>query len=655
MCGVIGFWDPFLQHDSKYLEFVIQKMSSTLNHRGPDDHGYWVDETSGLALGFRRLAVLDLTPAGHQPMISQDGRYVMVYNGEVYNFNDLRRELLLLGHSFRSHSDSEVMLAAFCQWGVISAVKRFNGMFAIALWDTQEKRLYLIRDRIGIKPLYYGRLDGVFAFGSELKALRAHPAFQAEINRDALALLLRHNYISAPYSIYKGIFKLKPASILEIDAVAGSERLVPYWSAWDTAEKGRAQPFKGSDEEAVEELDALLRESIRLRMVADVPLGAFLSGGIDSSTVTALMQAQSSIPVKTFTVGFWEKAYDEARYAKIVANHLGTDHTELYVTPQEALEVIPRLPELYDEPYSDSSQIPTFLVAQMARRHVTVSLSADGGDELFGGYTRYTFAHRAWRRLEKLPYRVRRGLLVLLGMPPDEFWHGFQQVLMPVLPRGMKQSLVAEKIHKMRSVLLCQDEKDVYRRLVTHWMNPEEVVIGAQELPTPVSDPSQWPQIADPVEWMMALDLVSYLPDDILVKVDRASMGVSLEARVPLLDDHRVVEFAWRLPLSMKIRNGQSKWLLRQVLKRYVPPEMVDRPKMGFAIPISQWLRGPLRDWAETLLDESRLRQEGYFDPGPIRRLWSACLAGKGNWHYDLWDVLMFQAWLDSLKLMVSL
>lgn len=650
MCGITGFWDPSLQCDSECLEAFVKKMSAQIVHRGPDDHGAWVDEKCGMALGFRRLAILDLTPTGHQPMVSGDGRYVIVFNGEVYNFEALRGELEALGHTFRGRSDTEVMLAAFQAWGIVPAVKRFNGMFAFAAWDRSERRLYLVRDRIGIKPLYYGWLDGVFAFGSELKTLRAHPAFRAEIDRDALAGLLRHNYIIAPYSIYKGISKLEQGAILEVNTADRSTRLVRYWSGLEMAEYGYTHPFEGDEKEAADELDALLRESVRLRMIADVPLGAFLSGGVDSSTITALMQAQSAIPVKTFSIGFSEEGYDEAQHAKAVAEHLGTDHTELYVTPREAMDVIPRLPALYDEPYSDSSQIPTFLVSQLARRHVTVSLSGDGGDELFGGYTRYTFAQNIWRWIGWQPQPVRSALAGLLGVPSIEQWRKAVRLLEPLLPGSLRHTLLADKIHKFRAVLRCSNNREVYEQVISHWLNPDEVVIGGREPATVVNDPARWPKIDDFVPWMMAMDLVSYLPDDILVKVDRASMGVSLEARVPLLDDHRVVEFAWRLPLSMKIRGGKSKWLLRQVLYRYVPPGLIERPKRGFSIPIEHWLRGPLRDWAEALLDERRLRQEGYFQVEKIRTAWSNYMAGNGNWHYHLWDILMFQAWLDSTR-----
>jgi len=640
LCGITGFLDCSRQFNDVELQSTVTRMSDTIRHRGPDDSGAWVDAQAGIALGFRRLAIVDLTPTGHQPMLSAEGRFVIVFNGEIYNFAGLRQELIGLGHSFRGTSDTEVMLASVCQWGVEDAVKRFNGMFAFALWDRCEQRLYLVRDRLGIKPLYYTWMGSVLMFGSELKALRAHPAFQMEIDRNALALQLRLSYIPAPYSIYQGVKKLTPGSILTIDAGQGpgDTQPQPYWSARQIAEQGVAHPFEGSDAEAAGELDRLLRQSLSERMIADVPLGAFLSGGVDSSTVVALMQAQSGRPVKTFTIGFYEDSYNEAVYAKAVAAHLGTEHTEQYVTPEEAQAAIPRLPTLYDEPFSDPSQIPTFLVSQLARRHVTVSLSGDGGDELFAGYNRYYYGRQIWMNVSWLPRPLRAAGGRLLGL--------FSPGQLEAVQKGMRQSEVAEKVRKVAEVLGAENPEVVYYHLVSHWKEPTVVVKGSVEPPTILSDCRGWADLPDFTQRMMFLDLVTYLPDDILVKVDRASMGVSLEGRVPLLDDYRVVEFAWRLPLKFKIREGQSKWLLRQVLYRYVPPAMIERPKKGFSVPIDAWLRGPLRAWVEDLLSETRLLQEGYFNPQPIRQKWSEHLEGKHNWHYYLWDVLMFQAWL---------
>jgi asparagine synthase (glutamine-hydrolysing) len=581
-------------------------------------------------------------------MLSADDRYVIVFNGEVYNFNQLRVELASLGHVFRGHSDTEIMLASICQWGIQEAVQRFNGMFAFALWDRRERRLSLVRDRLGIKPLYYGWSGKVFLFGSELKALKAHPAFQAEIDRGALALYLRHNYIPAPYTIYTGFYKLLPGTILTL---AGNQLgelpdPVPYWSARQAAEAGVAHPFEGSDQEAVVELDALLRESVRERMVADVPLGAFLSGGIDSSAIVALMQVQSSRPVQTFTIGFHESSYNEAEHAKEVARHLGTDHTELYVTPQETQAVIPRLPTLFDEPFADSSQIPTFLIAELARRHVTVSLSGDGGDELFGGYNRYSWARKIWKVTGWLPGAFRTFSSAALRRMPSTAWDTL--LSNRFIPPRWRISEAGEKIRKIAEILPADSPEAIYLDLVSHWKEPDSIVRGAAEPPTLLTSRGSWARLPDYTSWMMYMDLVTYLPDDILTKVDRASMGVSLEVRIPYLDDHRVVEYAWRLPLRMKMRNGQGKWLLRQVLYQYVPRQMIERPKKGFGVPIDTWLKGSLRGWAESLLDERRLKDEGFFNPKPIRQKWQEHLTGKHNWQYHLWDILMFEAWLEG-------
>jgi asparagine synthase (glutamine-hydrolysing) len=649
MCGITGFWDAARHRNADEMQAIAQHMSNALIHRGPDDGGSWVDADVGIALGHRRLAIVDLSPEGHQPMISADGLYVIVFNGEIYNFLELRGELKRLGHHFRGHSDTEVMLAAFSQWGLDEAIKRFNGMFAFALWNRKQRILHLGRDRLGEKPLYYGWVGQTFLFGSELKALKAHPDFQPEINRDALTLFLRHNYISAPYSIYQGIYKLPPGTVLTWDGVDTHPTPVPYWTAKEAAELGVAEPFTGSESEAVAQLEALLQEAVGLRMVADVPLGAFLSGGIDSSTVVALMQAQSSQPVKTFTIGFYENAYNEAQHAKAVAQHLGTDHTELYVTPQEALAVIPKLPILYDEPFSDASQVPTFLVSQLARAHVTVSLSGDGGDELFAGYNRYFWGRRIWQKIGWMPPTLRQpAARALTSLSPQTWDRGFAH-FSTLLPAKLKQSPPGYKLHKLAEILAVPNPETMYTKLVSHWKEPETLVLGAKEPLTVLSDRQCWAQLPDFTQRMMYLDTVTYLPDDILVKVDRASMGVSLEARVPLLD-HRVVEFACRVPLSMKIRNGQGKRLLRQVLYKYVPKNLIERPKMGFGIPIDSWLRGPLRDWAEALLDKGRLHEEGFFNSQPIRQKWAEHLSGDRDWQYYLWDVLMFQAWLHKTK-----
>lgn len=648
MCGITGFWDFSGQISAKHNLDIIEQVLKTLVHRGPNDSGIWLEPQAGLALGHRRLAILDLSPEGHQPMVSADDRYVITFNGEIYNFLDLRQQLKQLGYPFRGHSDTEVMLAAFSEWGLQVAVDRFVGMFAFALWDRQERTLHLGRDRIGEKPLYYGWMGNTFLFGSELKALKAHPEWRGEIDRNALALFMRHNYIPAPYSIYQGIYKLPPGTTLTLETANPklTPTPIPYWSAQSVAESGIAHPFSGTDTDAIECLDRLLRDAIRQQMVADVPLGAFLSGGVDSSTVVALMQAQSRQPVKTFTIGFHEDSYNEAKDAKAVAQHLGTDHTELYVTPEEAIATIPKLPALYDEPFADSSQIPTFLVAQLARQYVTVSLSGDGGDELFGGYNRYFWGRRIWQQIGWMPHSLRNTAAHLLTARSPQAWNHTFTRLAPFLPKALKQRLPGDKLHKLAEVLGVESPEAMYLMLVSLWKNPASLVIGASEPMTALTNPQLRANLPDFSQQMMYLDTITYLPGDILTKVDRATMGVSLEARVPFLD-HRVVELAWQIPLAMKIRNGQGKWLLRQVLYKYVPPNLIERPKMGFGVPIDSWLRGSLRDWAEDLLSETRLRREGFFDPQPIRQKWAEHLSGDRNWQYYLWNVLMFQAWLD--------
>jgi asparagine synthase (glutamine-hydrolysing) len=625
-------------------------MGDTIAHRGPDDSGVWCDNEAGIGLAHRRLSIVDLSPAGHQPMLSGSGRYVIAFNGEIYNHLMLRAELETRGHAhnWRGHSDTETLLASFDAWGIETTVKKSIGMFTFAVWDKQTRQLTLGRDRLGEKPLYYGWQgqgeQAVFLFGSELKALRVHPAFENNINRGALSLQLRHNYIPAPYSIYNGIAKLRQGCLLTVSLQQREAQESAYWSALQVAESGVAQPFTGSAEQAVDKLESLLKDAIQQQMMADVPLGAFLSGGVDSSTVVALMQAQSSRPVKTFTIGFHENGYNEAVHAKAVAQHLGTDHTELYVTAKQAMAVIPLLPSLYDEPFSDSSQIPTFLVSQLAKQYVTVSLSGDAGDELFCGYNRYVMTANLWHKITLLPMPLRRLLAKGITSVSPAYWNGLTHLL--PLSNSKRSVNIGDKLHKGAGVLTSNNVNELYAHFITHWFNSASVVIGGLFLPTLVSESSNLTGLHD-IERMMALDMLTYLPDDILVKVDRAAMGVSLETRVPFLD-HRVVEFAWRLPQSMKLRDGQSKWVLRQVLYRHVPKELIERPKMGFGVPIGDWLRHDLRDWAETLLNETRLRNEGFFHPEPIRQKWQEHLSGQRNWQYHLWDVLMFQAWLEE-------
>ncbi len=646
MCGIAGFWAPGAAVD----EACLRRAAAALDHRGPDDQGVWADESAGIGLAHRRLSIVDLSPAGHQPMLSTSGRYVMVFNGEIYNHLNLRAELT--GKTWRGHSDTETLLAAFEFWGVEATLQKSVGMFAIALWDRETRLLTLARDRLGEKPLYYGWQKGTLLFGSELKALKVHPAFLGEVDRDALTLYLRHSTIPAPYSIYKNIYKLLPGTYLQIGLDGFAVRcgvLKTYWSARKVAELGQKTPFEGSDEEARVALESVLGRSVAGQMLADVPLGAFLSGGVDSSTIVALMQARSSRPVKTFTIGFNEAGYNEAEHAHAVARHLGTDHTTLYVSSQDAMDVIPSLSAVYDEPFADSSQIPTCLVSRMARQHVTVSLSGDGGDELFGGYNRYFWARNIWRKLGWMPRPLRAAVAGMLTTVPPSSWDTSFQKLEQWLPARLRYANPGDKLHKVAEILAARSPEEIYLGLVSHWKNPTQLVSGSQEPPTLLTDPAYRPDLPDFEHRMMYLDTVTYLPNDILTKVDRAAMSASLETRVPLLD-HRVVEFAWSLPLHMKIRQGQGKWLLRQVLYHHVPELLIERPKMGFGVPIDQWLRGPLKPWAEALIEPGRLRREGIFDHVPIQRKWREHLAGRRNWSYYLWDVLMFQQWQEATR-----
>lgn len=642
MCGFAGYIGAETCHQSSFD--ILTRMSDSITHRGPDDSGIWVSNDLSVGLAHRRLSVVDLSPSGHQPMHSPSGRYVMVYNGEIYNHHMLRN-LLNAESSFtpalwRGQSDTETLLFAFEMWGIEATLLQATGMFAFAVWDTAKHSLTLGRDRMGEKPLYYGWQGSTFLFGSELKALKQHPAFAADLNREALGLYMRLSYIPAPMSIYTGIFKLIPGTLLSVSLIDRKLHQHTYWSLNKVALEGVSRPFLGNVTQASWILEGLLETSIKQQMLADVPLGAFLSGGVDSSTIVSLMQKHSMQPVKTFSVGFELGNYNEAHYAKAVATHLGTDHTELYVTADQAISVIPRLPSLYDEPFADSSQIPTFLVAQLARQYVTVSLSGDAGDELFCGYNRYIVTNQMWKSLSRLPVAMRKIVSrMLLSLSPTA-WDNMVRMT------GSSRFVNAgDKIHKGANAMASRSLNELYRRLVSHTDSPEKVVLLAPESDSWVLNSGNSIESFSSIQWMMFWDMFSYLPDDILVKVDRAAMGVSLETRVPFLD-HRVVEFSWQLPLELNLKNKQGKQVLREVLYRYTPRSLIERPKMGFGIPLDMWLRGPLREWAETLLEESILSRQGFLDAAVVSQLWQSHLSGKRNVAGLLWNILMFQAWL---------
>ncbi|GIB22041.1 asparagine synthase (glutamine-hydrolyzing) [Vibrio cholerae] len=626
MCGFSGLLRPYQLTNTEVKG--LQNMVATNVHRGPDASGVWVDQPSGVGLGHVRLSILDLSPAGHQPMASTCDRFVIAFNGEIYNHLELRVQLQEQNVSpiWRGHSDTETLLACFSAWGVEKTLQSTVGMFALALWDKQVQQLTLARDRLGEKPLYWGWCGDTLLFGSELKALKAHPAFNAQVDRGSLSLLLRYNYIPAPHTIYQGIEKLPAGQYVQIrkGQLRADVQLKVYWQLNRSIELGLANPFSGTDTQATDLLEQMISQAVSGQMLADVSLGAFLSGGVDSSTVVAIMQQQSRQPIRTFAIGFDEPGYNEAEYAKEVAQHLGTNHTELYVSARDALDLVPHLPDIYCEPFADSSQLPTFLVSRMAKQHVTVALSGDGGDELFGGYNPYQFAPRVWGKLQLLPLPLRQiACRLLSGLP---------------LP---------EKFAKLLRVLPAKDKEQFYQILMSHWDNTEQLVMGGKEYPTLINNAARWPKTDSFEHWMMAMDASQYMTDDILVKVDRAAMANSLETRVPLLD-HRVVELAWQLPIHMKIRDGVGKWVLREVLYRHVPREMIERPKKGFSVPLGQWLRGPLKDWAEALLNKQRLEQEGYFNSVIVRRVWSDHLQGRRDHSLKLWSILMFQAWLEK-------
>ena len=638
MCGIAGFFRPAGLGTA--AEEILARLAGTLAHRGPDDSGVWCDPPAGIALGHRRLAVLDLSAAGRQPMISVSGRFVIVFNGEIYNHLEIRGLITQSQptHAWRGNSDTETLLAGLDCWGLEPTLVRTEGMFAFALWDRERRTLTLARDRLGEKPLYYGWQGDAFLFGSELKALRMHPAFNADIDRNVIRRYLQYGYIGAPYSIYRNIRKLTPGAYLQLAAGCVPNALPDprsYWSVHEVVARGAAQPFEGDDHEAAEQLEVELKRAVALQSVADVPVGAFLSGGTDSSTIAALMQAQSNRPVRTFTVGFHESAFQEAGYARSVAQLLGTEHNELYVTAREAMEVIPELPSLYDEPFGDSSAIATLVVSRFARRHVTVCLSGDGGDELFGGYTRYRSTADTWRVLRRIPHAARRALA----------WGS------RAYARRRTAYMSGWRAERLAVYLGAGSAAECYMARVLQCRDPEAWVLGVE----PASEPdgavdTHHEASADETvyDMMMCTDTLTYLPDDILTKVDRASMGVSLEVRVPMLD-HRVLELAWRLPVRMKVRQGRGKWLLRRVLERYIPETLVERPKMGFGVPVGEWLRGPLREWAEEQLSETRLRQEGFLSVARVREKWLRHLNRASREDDSLWQLLMFQSWLADV------
>jgi asparagine synthase (glutamine-hydrolysing) len=651
MCGINGFYSK----TASTFNNVIVNMNSAISHRGPDSDGVWNDKNIGIVLGHQRLSIIDLTKAGHQPMQSHSERFILTYNGEIYNHLEIRNELekSYSPIKWKGTSDTETLLQAIEFWGIETTLKKIVGMFAFAVWDQKNRCLTLARDRIGEKPIYFGWQgkgeNKVFLFGSELKALKVHPGFNGDINRDAIALQLRHNCIPAPYSIYKNINKLLPAHYLQLKENDLKEGILPnskpYWSLKDTAVSGINSSLPANIKNIKDELEQLLKTCVKQQMISDVSLGAFLSGGVDSSTIVALMQAQSVQPIKTFTIGFHEENYNEAKYAKEVAKHLGTDHTEFYVSDKQALEVIPKLSNIYDEPFSDSSQIPTFLVSELAKQNVKVSLSGDGGDEMFCGYNRYTMSKNWWNKVSLMPWPLRNFLADRITAFSPNTWNK----LLKIFLRSNYLGNSGDLMYKFSRVLRCKTLDHAYLKLTSHFDNPTEIVLNSKIQKTRLSNYNSELNQFDNQQKMMIFDALTYLPDDILVKVDRASMANSLEIRTPFLD-HRIVEFSWQIPQSLKLKDGQGKWILRQILNKYVPKKITERPKMGFGVPIDIWLRGPLRDWAESLLNETRLKNEGYFDKNHIRTIWKEHLSKKKNWQHHLWDILIFQSWLDKEK-----
>ncbi|MBF0198851.1 MAG: asparagine synthase (glutamine-hydrolyzing) [Planctomycetes bacterium] len=647
MCGLAGLLNSS-QHPDQWSN-TLTSMGARISHRGPDYQGHWYSAEDEIGMVHCRLSILDTSEHGNQPMKSRSGRFVISYNGELYNFHELRSELKSHGHPVESDSDTEVLLEGIECWGLEKCLSKCAGMFAFALWDTKKKELTLARDRIGIKPLYYGIHGNMLSFCSELHALMEVPGIELKLDRNSLGSYLRHNYISSPHSIYQSVRKLPPGTWIRFRSGSPLVEAKPirYWSASEQALAGITSPFEGNYEEAKEALEEKFTHVISQHMLSDVPLGAFLSGGIDSSLVCSFMAKLSSKPIKTFSIGFHEKRFDEARYAKETASHIGSDHTELYLSPSDVLEHIPTVLALCDEPFADSSQIPTWMVSRLTRSKVTVSLSGDGGDELFGGYTRYLYAQSVWKALSRIPSPLKKMGSSFLSSVPQSIWDNSSGILNKLLPKGGGISHLGDKAQLLSRLCSCSSPKDLYLSIASLYHQPQSLLLEGEEYPSAILDKEPWSLPSSFTEQMMLIDLLTYLPGDILTKVDRASMGLSLEARVPLLD-HRLVDFAWSLPLEFKCTQGQGKRILRDILAKHIPRRLIDRPKMGFSIPLAQWLRGPLREWCEELFSEKSLQDSGVWNSAEVRKLWAEHLSAKKNHQYILWNIVVFQQWLKA-------